>query len=391
MTEDQMWNMSDEDLEAAFLEARANGVEATSGDEDVRTEYDQYNEETIELNEDLEQPETMDSDDDLTTDDGAEETTTEDSEETADTTDEGTEDTEEKTEDDEYTVTKEVDEPQSYKFKANGKEYEFTPEEMLSQFPKIFGQAMDYTKKTQALKPWRKTIDALESANLSHDQINLMIDVFKGDKNAIAEVIKRTGVDTLDLDPENSRYVPNDYGRDDTALDIKDVIDEISSDAEYTITNRILLKDWDEKSFKEFTKDPSMIRKLHIDVKDGTYDKVQAMADKLKVLDRGLKTDLEYYIQAGTQYHRDRNEAIIRARAAEEQRLAREQKLARQAEINRVKETQQKQQVIAEKAEVRKAASPTKSNAGQKKVVDYLDDSDEAYEEWYKNNVLNKY
>lgn len=390
MTEDQIWNMSDEDLENAFLEARANGVEATSGDEDVIVDYNQEQEEE-EINETLEQPNDKDSDDDLTTTDGTGETSTEDSEETTVTADEGTETKDENTEEEEETETKEVAEPQSYKFKANGKEYEFTPEEMLTQFPKIFGQAMDYTKKTQALKPWRKTIDALESANLSHDQINLMIDVFKGDKNAIAEVIKRTGVDTLDLDPENSKYVPNDYGRDDAALDIKEVVDEISGDAEYAITNRILLKDWDERSFKEFTKDPSMIKKLHADVKNGTYDKVQAIADKLKVLDRGMKPDLDYYLQAGAQYYRDQNEAMIRARAAEEQRQAREQKLAKQAEINRVKETQQKQQAVAEKAEIRKAASPTKSNAGQKKVIDYLDDSDEAYEEWYKTNVLNKY
>ena len=388
MTEDQIWNMSDEDLESAFLEARANGIEATSGDEDVIADYNQEQEE---INDNLEQPTDEASDDDLTTTDGTEEPSTEASEETTATTDEGTETADENTEEEEETETKEVAEPQSYKFKANGKEYEFTPDEMLIQFPKIFGQAMDYTKKTQALKPWRKTIDALESANLSHDQINLMIDVFKGDKNAIAEVIKRTGIDALDLDPENSRYVPNDYGRDDAALDIKEVVDEISGDAEYAVTNRILLKDWDERSFKEFTKDPSMIKKLHMDVKDGTYDKVQAIADKLKVLDRGMKSDLDYYFQAGTQYYRDQNEAMIRARAAEEQKQAREQKLAKQAEINRVKETQQKQQAVIEKVEIRKAASPTKSNAGQKKVIDYLDDSDEAYEEWYKTNVLNKY
>ena len=83
---------------------------------------------------------------------------------------------------------------------------------------------MDYTKKMQALKPWRQSIDALESNGLSHEDVNLMIGVLKGDKDAVAAVLKRTGVDALELDVEQSRYVPKDYGRDDKALAVKDVL-----------------------------------------------------------------------------------------------------------------------------------------------------------------------
>ena len=250
---------------------------------------------------------------------------------------------------------------------------------------------MDYTKKTQALKPWRKTIDAIESANLSHDQINLMIDVFKGDKNAIAEVMRRTGVDALDLDTENNVYTPKDYGRDDTALAIKDIVDEISSDKEFSITQQILNKEWDDRSFSELTRDPELIKLLHIDVKSGTYDKVQPIAEKLKVFDRGRKSDLEYYKQAAGEYFREVDEAQRREQAMEEQRQLREAKAARQAELERVRTTQAKQEAVKTQAVARKAAAPTKSNAGTKKsVIDYLDESDEAYDDWYKRNVLDK-
>ena len=250
---------------------------------------------------------------------------------------------------------------------------------------------MDYTKKTQALKPWRKTIDAIESANLSHDQINLMIDVFKGDKNAIAEVMRRTGVDALDLDTENNVYTPKDYGRDDTALAIKDIVDEISLDKEFSITQQILNKEWDDRSFSELTRDPELIKLLHIDVKSGTYDKVQPIAEKLKVFDRGRKSDLEYYKQAAGEYFREVDEAQRREQAMEEQRQLREAKAARQAELERVRTTQAKQEAVKTQAVARKAAAPTKSNAGTKKsVTDYLDESDEAYDDWYKRNVLDK-
>ena len=384
MTDEQMFNMSDEELERAFLEARAQD---NSPETDIETEigYDD-SEETI----DLEQPE-MDSDNDLVVDDTEDTETEADSEETESTPDEGTAVDEEQTEEDDAETVPEVTETPVHKFKANGKEYTFTPEEMMAQFPKIFGQAMDYTKKTQALKPWRKTIDAIESANLSHDQINLMIDVFKGDKNAIAEVMRRTGVDALDLDTENNVYTPKDYGRDETALAIKDIVDEISSDKEFSITQQILNKEWDDRSFSELTRDPELIKLLHIDVKSGTYDKVQPIAEKLKVFDRGRKSDLEYYKQAAGEYFREIDEAQRREQAMEEQRQLREAKAARQAELERVRTTQAKQEAVKTQAVARKAAAPTKSNAGVKKsVTDYLDESDEAYDDWYKRNVLDK-
>ena len=380
-----MFYMSDDELEAAFREARAQDM---SPETDIEMENtSMVEDEPL----DLEQPNEEDSDNDLVVDEVTEEEVVTDSEPEVEVADEEPAEVDEQTDNTEDEELPEITETPVHKFKANGKEYSFTPEEMMEQFPKIFGQAMDYTKKTQALKPWRKTIDAIESARLGHDDINLMIDVFKGDKNAIAELIKRTGVDALDLDTENSKYVPKDYGRDDTALAIKDIVDEISVDKEYETTHRILSKEWDEKSFSELTKDPELIRLLHVDVKSGMYDKVQPIAEKMKVFDRGRQSDLDYYKAAAQEYFRAEAETQRRAKAIEDQRLAREAKLARQAEIERVKATQIKQAAVREQAVVRKAAAPVKSNAGTKKTVtDYLDESEEAYDEWYKTNVLDK-
>lgn len=379
-----MFYMSDDELEAAFREARAQDM---SPETDIEMENSMVEDEPL----DLEQPIEEDSDNDLVVNEVTEEEVVTDSEPKVEVADEEPAEVDEQTENTEDEELPEITETPVHKFKANGKEYSFTPEEMMEQFPKIFGQAMDYTKKTQALKPWRKTIDAIESAKLGHDDINLMIDVFKGDKNAIAELIKRTGVDTLDLDTENSKYVPKDYGRDDTALAIKDIVDEISADKEYETTHRILSKEWDERSFSELTKDPELIRLLHVDVKSGMYDKVQPIAEKMKVFDRGRQSDLDYYKAAAQEYFRAEAETQRRAKAIEDQRLAREAKLARQAEIERVKATQIKQAAVREQAVGRKAAAPVKSNAGTKKTVtDYLDESEEAYDEWYKTNVLDK-
>ena len=363
MTEEEMYRLSDEELEKMFYDAKAEGQSPDVGDEDLEQPVeasDDNGTEEIELDDEAEEPAEV-----------------EESDETAEIEEEPTEAEEEE-------EIAEVQEVQKVKFKANGKEYEFTEDEIKAQFPKIFGQAMDYTKKTQAIKPWRKTIDAIEQAKLSHDDVNLMIDVLRGDKDAIAAVMKRTGIDALELDTENSKYVPKDYGRDDNALAIKDVIDEISADKEYEITHKVLSKDWDDNSFREMTKDPELIKQLHIDVKTGMFDKVQPIAEKMKVFDRGRQSDLDYYKMAAVEYFREQADAQRRMDAVEQQRLAREAKLAKQAEVEKVREAQAKREKVVEKTEQRKAAAPTKSNAGTKKVVDYLDDSDEAYEEWYR-------
>ena len=390
MTEERLYSLSDEELEKAFLDAKENEQYAEA-DEPIQESEEVYEDEEIEI---MEQP----GEDEDSVEEGAtstDEVETE-TESTADTTKpdkevvEGDEDPIEDDNLEDDIVDEAQKEHQELAFKANGREYKFTQDEIMAQFPKIFGQAMDYTKKTQAMKPWRKTIDAIEEAKLGHNDINLMIDVMKGNKEAIAEVLKRTGVDSLEIDTENSKYTPNDYGRDDKALAIKDIIEEISVDREYETTHKVLSKEWDEKSFRRMTDDPELIRLLHYDVKSGTFDKVQAVAEKIKVFDRGLKTDLEYYELASKEIAQQFQEEQRRAYDVERHRADREAKLARQAEIERVRKTQERQKEVEVKAVERKAATPTSRKAVSSKVVDYLDDSDEAFEDWYKANVLDK-
>lgn len=391
MTDDKLYSLSDEELERAFLDAKEN-EQYSDVDEPVTESTDTYEEEDIEI---MEQPDELDedsvdegaTDDEVTTETESTEVTAQPDEEVATEDEDPIEDVESEEDINDEIAQKEQ---QELVFKANGREFKFTQDEMLEQFPKIFGQAMDYTKKTQAMKPWRKTIDAIEQAKLGHEDINLMIDVMKGNKEAIAEVMKRTGVDSLEIDTENSKYTPNDYGRDDKALAIKDIVEEISVDKEYETTHRVLSKEWDDKSFREMTEDPDLIRLLHVDVKTGMFDKVQPIADKIKVLDRGSKTDLEYYRLASIELAQQQQEANRAAYEAERQKQEREARLAKQVEIDRVKKTQERQKEVAVKAVERKAATPTTRKVPTSKVVDYLDNSDEAFEEWYKTNVLDK-
>lgn len=397
--DDTLYDLSDEQLEDAFRAAKAQEaspdtqMEDDNKDVDDNADEDSDNEEEFdnsddddnqEDTDDLEQP-NKDSDDDSSEDED-EDDSKDDSKDAEGKLDGESDADEEDTDKDEEDSKDEVQPVQKRKYKANGQEFEFTDEEILEQFGRVFGQSMNYTQKMQAIKPWRKTIDAIEEAKLTHNDINLMIDVLKGDKDAVAALVKRTGVNPLELDEDNAKpYQPNDYGRNETELAIKDIEDRISRDKEYSITHNVLTKQWDDASWREMTKDPQLIELLHVDVKSGMYDTISPIAQKLKVYDGSAKSDLEYYKLAASQYFQEQKQREEATKVSETAKLAREQKEQKAQKISEVKAQEVKRKETEDAAKKRKAAAPTKSKSGTKKQTDYLDDSDEGFESWYKN------
>lgn len=380
------YDMSDEELEEAFRLAKAELEQGEGSDEsDVDTEADP--EEAFEGDANEEGTD----DDELSEDDEAEEgeedlgeESTESDEEESSEEDEKDEDSVDDDKDAKGTKNEEdvkEDKPVTHKVRAIGKEYEFTETEMMEQFPKLFAQAMDYTKKSQAIKPWRRTIDAIEKENLTHEDINFAISLMKGDKGAIAELVKRHEVDPLELNPEEQAYKPVEYGRDNATLDLHDVLDTIKQDPEYTTTHQILSRTWDDRSWSALSQDPEKIRLLHIDVKNGTYDKLAPIAEKLKVYDRGQKSDLDYYLDAARDYWSQSQSKALQQRQLSLQE--REQELKKQARTVDVQTRDNKRTANKQAAQSRRAAAPT-GRSTNRGAINYLDASDEEFEDWYK-------
>ena len=405
MNEDALFDMSDEELEAAFKEAVAND---NSPDTEIEETVETLNDTSADKEFDESENSTEETDEEDVNEDGSDQPEdlleesdhdSSDETETTDVDDDNTDETDEANPDGDTEAdgeeslddTKEADEEEQpvreYSFRANGKDYEFSSEEIVKQFPKVFGKAMDYTKKMQDIKPWRKTIDALKGADLSHNDVSLMIDVLKGDKEAITEVLKRTGTDTLELDTDaDSNYTAKDYGRDEGALAISDIVDEISQDAEYVTTQNILSKEWDERSWDTITKNPEMIKLLHTDVKSGMYSTLQPIAEKLKVYDGGNKPDLDYYKEAAQQHvTKTAEQKAFKERTAVRQQKADDAKQVsdkKQARVDEAKLQSSKRTATKKASSKRKAAATTKSTAADR-VTDYLDESDESYDAWY--------
>jgi hypothetical protein len=377
--DDSLYDLSDEELEAAMQEARA---QQASPDTEIEEETEGEAEEELEQPEeevddqdgtDTEDEDSEDNEDESDDEDEVEDETDEDSEEV-----ESTDEADEEQPDEDGTDAKDEEheeEPkvETYKVKANGTEFDFTVDELKL----LASKGMNYTKRIQTIKPYEKKISILEEANISEDDLNLMVDVLKGDKNALASVAKRTGIDLMEVDTEDVKYQPKTYGKSEAELAIDNVVSNISQDKEYAITHHVIENQWDDASKRMFVDRPELINELHIDVVNGTFDKVSPAAMKLKVLDGGTKSDIEYYVMAGQQLNAQR--LADEAKAVK----AKEEEKVQQDKVKEVKQVAKKRVATTKASKKRKAAATTKTNAGNT-ITDYLNESDEAFEQWEK-------
>jgi len=336
---------------------------------------------------DLEQPYT-DSDDN-SDDEEVDDETENDSAADDDSTDEetGTEDEQTDAVEEETKTETQPVEAKTYKYNAGGQEFEFTEAEIMAQFGGVFGKAVDYTQKVQGISKYRKMIDAWEQEKLNNEDMNFAIDLLKGDKEAITTLLQKHQVDILELEVDGKpAYTPKNYGRSEVELDIAEVTARISQDPEYEVTHRVLTKDWDDDSWNEMTKRPVLMELLHKDVKSGIFDTINPIAVKLKMQDqirygKELRSDLEYYKQAvGVQEGNTTRQNLIVEDNARAKRLA------------EVQTQQVKRDAVKDAAPARKAAAPTKSKAGTKKLTDYLSEdfgkmSDAEYMKWIESKL----
>lgn len=241
-----------------------------------------------------------------------------------------------------------------YTIKANGKEYDMS----IDELKQMASKGMDYVKKTTALKPYRTMIAAMEQNGLSAEDINLLIDLKKGNKEAIAKIVSDSKIDVYDI-PDSSDYTPTEYRVHESQLDMKEMIADISKDSEFSRTSDIYSK-LDENSKTAINNNPAMLAGLHQDIKSGLFDQVLPYAEKRAMIDGYSQPFLKYYMEAGSEYLKNVNTQ------------------------NQIKSQQQVKATTPINRDNKLAASLPSARADKKTVIDYLDEelSDEDYHAW---------
>lgn len=303
------------------LNAMIAGTHEDTEVEEVEQE-DGVNDEVVE-----ETTEEVDSED---TDQDAETEEEEDTEETDDDSEQETSETEEEAEEEDThaepentevateSTTDEVDYKKFYeevalaKFTANGREVEGfkNPEDLIRAQQMLHG----YSDKMKVFKEYKKFLKPLEERKITQDpdKFNLAMSLLDGDIEAIKKVIKDRGIDPLEMDLDDIKYV----NRNTLPSDAQMLIEEVSAQARDLGVedkfHRVLTKDFDDASLDAFVnvKNGHIRNNLIQQIKNGTYYEVQDEINRMELLDSnndlsGLNSIEKYNLAANRLYSRN--------------------------------------------------------------------------------------
>ena len=168
-------------------------------------------------------------------------------------------------------------------FKANGKEMQV---DNVEDARKLMQMGANYNKKMAGLKPNLKLLKMLENNKLLDEgKLSYLIDLDKKNPEAIAKLIKESGLDPLDMDvTKDSTYQPNAYTVDDKEVELDATLDDIRGTPSYSRTIDIVSNKWDESSRKILVEHPSIISTINDHVTSGVYDQISDAVERKRIL-----------------------------------------------------------------------------------------------------------
>jgi hypothetical protein len=174
------------------------------------------------------------------------------------------------------------------------------PEDII----RLMQMGANYQKKMAQLKPNLKMIKMLDNNGLLDEaKLHNLIDISKKDPQAIAKLIKESGIDPLDLDTETQTdYKPTDYNVSDKEYNLDQVLEEIKDTDTFNRTIDVLTKHWDTDSKTEISGNPSIISVINSHMGNGVFDKINTVLQQEKALGKLVgMSDLAAYEQVAQQ------------------------------------------------------------------------------------------
>ena len=284
LNDDQLDELSDEELEQRVSDERAEGLQENEVNDESGEEPEAELDESDDTEPEDGESENVEADDEV---DDDEEETSESGEENPDG------ETEPEKDD---TKTSDTEAPTYRDLKVDGK---MIPIKDLDELYMLASGGGNLTQKYQKLSKGKKSLSIMEEHGLTEADLSLLIEARNGNKDALASLVKQSGIDSLDVTDEvDENYQPGEFIPSDESMNLKAVQDEISMDPEYATTQNVVNNLMDERSQQMLVQNPMYIKGLHMDIKSGAYQVTQAQAMKLRLSDGGVRSDMEYYIAA---------------------------------------------------------------------------------------------
>lgn len=259
----------------------------------------------------------------------------------------------EKTSIDYEAVYKEIFKP----FKANGKT--ITPR-TLDDITSLMQMGANYVKKMTAIKPMQRAVESLSKAGIGAEDLNFLIDIHKGDKEAIKTLIKKNQLDPMDLDLDSTNYTPNSNNiATDKEVEYADILTDYQE--HLPAIKKILDERWDSRSKEMLMTDPKLMRALGEELELGRFEEIMDIVEEERAL--GHYRDVPI-----VQVYSD----VVTKALQGQQMFAEEQKRQMyQQQQQLAYQRQQAAQQAAQKASKAKAAPTYKSAPKTKTAMSY--------------------
>ncbi len=166
--------------------------------------------------------------------------------------------------------------------RANGKTIELKSPEELVQLAQM---GANYTKKMQAIQPYRKVLLMLENNGLlDENRLSYLIDLDKKNPDAIKKLVKDAGIDPLQIDTEqDTTYKLGNHRVSDEEAGFVSALDDLKSTQEGTQTLQAI-NTWDQASKEVLWKNPDLMNTIHDQRANGIYDLIATEVERQRTL-----------------------------------------------------------------------------------------------------------
>jgi len=168
-------------------------------------------------------------------------------------------------------------------FKANGKTFEVkSPEEAIRLMQKGAG----YGRKLQDMQPHLKVLRMLEKNNLLDEgKLSYLIDINQKKPDAIKKLIKDSGIDTLDLNPDDKvTYTPTNHAVTDAEVTFHQALAEVQAQPGGHETLTVISQTWDQESKALLWESPELFNVIQVQRENGIYDQIASEIERQKLL-----------------------------------------------------------------------------------------------------------
>lgn len=167
-------------------------------------------------------------------------------------------------------------------FKADGHELTVdNPDDMI----KLMQKGVNYQRKSQELAEDRRYIQVLKDNGLyDQEKLSLVVDVIKGDKQAIAKLLQDHSIDMYELsDSEGENYQSKNYLPSAENIALSDVVSELQTDPKFEDFWSDVLK-MDAASRQFITANPNTLSDLFDNFKAGVHQEIVGKYNQLNLL-----------------------------------------------------------------------------------------------------------